>query len=604
MCGIFGVIYKDHRQGLGEILLEAGRRLTYRGYDSVGVAVFSWENTVLKKDVGEIEEVNQKYHFEKLEGFKGMVQLRWATFGPPSKENSQPHYDCSKKMVGAHNGNIVNTRELIKELEEKGHVFQGENDGEVVVHVVEEMYKKGNDLNRAIQESDKKLKGDYAYVLTMRDTSTMYCVKKYSSLYLGVGEDFVCCSSDLPSIIPLTKQIVPLYDGEYVEYTWEHYQIRKISSGEKVERKPQRRSLNIEQAQKGDFPHFMLKEINEQPDKAQAVIHYMNESDQAHKFCQNLKDENKIYLIGSGSSYNACVLGAHYLNKIARVEAIPVIAGSFKDFLGQAKRFQDAYILVSQSGETKDVISVLNVLEERKAKKIFAFVNVLGSSLQLRVNHYLPLLSDLEISVPATKTFINQAILFLCLSLKLARLKEISDEKIEKNLQNLPSLIRRVIDEARPRCQQMAALLAESPYLYYLGYGMSYGACLEAALKMKEVTYIPCEGMHSSEFKHGPLAIIKKEDWVLFLSTLEDVYMTLSHINEISCRGGKICTFSPPEDSLSLNSDQLIALPSSNPYFAPILGVVGAQQLAYYVSQEKGIDPDHPRNISKTLTVD
>lgn len=604
MCGIFGVIFKNHRPDLGKILLQAGRRLTYRGYDSVGMAVFSDENVELRKDVGEIEEVSQKYHFEELGGFKGIVQLRWATFGPPSKENSQPHYDCSHTLVGAHNGNIVNTRELIGELENRGHGFQGENDGEVVVHVVEEEYNKKNDLNLAVQEADKTLKGDYAYVITVRNASNMHCVKKYSSLYLGVGEDFICCSSDLPSILPLTNRIVPLYDGEYVKFAWDRYLIRKLSSGEKIERNPQKSSLNIEQARKGDYPHFMLKEINEQPDKAEALIQYMEESSQVQEFCQNLKEEPKIYLIGSGSSYNACVLGAYCLNKLARVEAIPVIAGSFKDLLGHTEHLQDAYILVSQSGETKDVLSVLNVLEERKVKKIFAVVNVLGSSLQLRVEKFLPLLSDLEISVPATKTFINQVILFLGLSLRLARSMGRADKKTEKDLLNLPSLIKKTLDETRTGCMRMAPLLVDSPYLYYLGYGMSYGGCLEAALKMKEITYIPCEGMYSSEFKHGPLAIIKKGDWVLFLSTPEDVSMTLSHINEVSCRGGKICTISYPQDSLSLNSDQLIGLPSSNHYLTPLLGVVVAQQLAYYVSQEKGIDPDHPRNISKTLTVD
>lgn len=604
MCGIFGIIFRDFREDLGKILLQAGRRLTYRGYDSVGMAAFDHGSIELKKDVGEIEEVNKKYNFEKLKGNKGIVQLRWATFGPPSKQNSQPHYDCSKNMVGAHNGNIVNTKELIKEFEGKGHLFQGENDGEVVVHVVEEGYKQEGDMNRAIQKADTILKGDYAYVAAVKKSDKMYCVKKYSSLFLGIGDDFICCSSDLPSIIQLTDLIVPIYDGEYIEYGWNTYQIRNLVTGEKVERSPKQYSLDIEQAQKGEFPHFMLKEIHEQPEKAQALINFLRESALVNEFCKELRGENRIYLIGSGSSYNACVLGAYYLNKIAGIEAIPIIAGSFREFLGHGELSKGVYILVSQSGETKDVVSVLNFLEENNVKKILAVVNVLGSSLHLRVKKFLPLLSNLEISVPATKTFTNQVIIFLYLAMKLTEIRVEKNVTLEEEFQKIPSLIRETLSLNLEKCCQLARALAGRERLYYLGYGINYGACLEAALKMKEITYIPCEGMYSSEFKHGPLAIIKEGDWVLFISTLEDSYMTLSHINEVSCRKGKICTLAPSDRSLSLNSDELIPLPTQDYFLSPLLAAIVSQQIAYYVSQEKGINPDQPRNISKTLTVD
>ncbi|UCC39346.1 MAG: glutamine--fructose-6-phosphate transaminase (isomerizing), partial [Candidatus Aminicenantes bacterium] len=567
------------------------------------MAAFSHNSIELRKDVGEIEEVNKKYNFKKLKGNKGIVQLRWATFGPPSKENSQPHFDCLKNSVGAHNGNIINTKELIRQYEKKGHAFQGENDGEVVVHVVEEGYKQKS-MTIAIQEADTVLKGDYAYVIAQKNSDKMFCVKKYSSLFLGIGKDFICCSSDLPSIIQFTDSIVPVYDGEYIEYTWNTYRIRKLSSGTEIERKPYKCSLDIEEAQKGEFPHFMLKEIHEQPEKAQALINFLKEPGQVDEFCRGLKDESRVYLIGSGSSYNACVLGAYYLNKISGIEAVPVVAGAFKEFLSHGDFSQGTYILVSQSGETKDVVSVLNFLEEKKAKKIFALVNVLGSSLQLRVKNYLPLLSNIEISVPATKTFTNQVITFLYLALRLGEIRDKKKAISEEELERIPSLIEKTLSLNSEKCQQIARFLVKNEYLYYLGFGISYGACLEAALKMKEITYIPCEGMYSSEFKHGPLSIIKERDWILFLSTLEDIHMTLSHINEVSCRLGKICTIAPPDDSLSLNSDELIPLPSQNYFIVPLLAVIVAQLLGYYMSQEKGINPDQPRNISKTLTVD
>ena len=604
MCGIFGIVFKSNREDLGSILLQAGRKLTYRGYDSVGMASFAGGSVDLRKDVGEIEEVNRKYNFGDLKGSKGIVQLRWATFGAPAKENSQPHFDCTKNMVGAHNGNIVNTKELIRDLGESGHVFQGDNDGEVVVHVVEESFKQTEDMKRAVQKADTILKGDYAYVITRKSSDRMFCVKKYSSLYLGVGEEFVCCSSDLPSIIPLTDRIVPIYDGEYIEFTWNSYKIRKLSSGERVERDTYRCSLNVEEAQKGEFPHFMLKEIHEQPQKSRALIDFLEKSSQANQFCEALSRESRIYLIGSGSSYNACVIGAYYLNNVPGVDAVPVIAGAFKEFHGRGDLPQGAYILVSQSGETKDVVSVLNYLEEKGAEKIFAVVNVLGSSLQLRVKNSLPLLSNIEISVPATKTFINQVIIFLYLMMRLSKAKGRAIPGLEEEIKNIPLMIEKALSQSIEKCQEMAPLLSEKSYLYYLGYGISLGACLEAALKMKEITYIPCEGIYSSEFKHGPLAIIERDDWVLFISTIEDSYMTLSHINEVSCRAGKICVISPPDDSLQLNSDVIIPVPTKNYFLSPLLAVIVAQLIAYFVSREKGIDPDQPRNISKTLTVD
>lgn len=700
MCGIFGIIFSENRKDLGQILLEAGRRLTYRGYDSVGVAVFAssappapTDRIILEKDVGEIEKVNRRYNFDTLTGYKGIIQLRWATFGAPSKANAQPHFDCTGRMVGAHNGNIVNTKELIQSFTKKGHIFLGENDGEVVVHAVEDcLHQVNSQANRqascqahdmamssAIQMAANILKGDYAYVVTAQNSDSMFCVKKYSSLYLGVGEGFVCCSSDLPSIIPLTRRIVSIYDGEYVEFGARDYIVRRLSTGEVVERRSHHVDLDVEQARKDPYPHFMLKEIYEQPEKALALLQFLRESSQTKTFIQSLyfalnpsqqvplqdpsalaavlpaslpvsplaaptanagsdlpkassaatpgdvpfassrsttpatfpsalptpsTPPSKLFLIGSGSSYNACVLGAFYLNKIAGIEAIPTIAGAFREYFGEVDLSRSACILVSQSGETKDVINVLNFLEDKAAPHIFALVNVLGSSLQLRVKHFLPLLSNMEISVPATKTFTNQVLIFLHLAVKLGGYRGRHIPGLEEEILRLPDLIHKTLESTDTACRHMAPLIAGKPYLYYLGYGINYGVCLEGALKMKEITYIPCEAMYSSEFKHGPLAIIDKDDWVIFMATREDTYMTLSHINEVSCRGGNILTISPSEESLRSSSREFIALPTDNYFLSPFLGTIVAQKLAYLVSQEKGINPDQPRNISKTLTVD
>lgn len=604
MCGIFGIIYKDRRRDLGSLLLSAGRRLTYRGYDSVGMGVFDGNRIELRKDVGKIEEVNRKLNFEELQGYKGIVQLRWATFGQPLPRNAQPHYDCRQRLVGAHNGNIVNTRELISFLTASGHRFRGENDGEVCVHAVEEALKTAPDLGRALEIADRMLQGDYAFCVTEVGSDLMYCVKKYSSLYLGVGEGFICCSSDLPSILPLTRKIVTIKDGEYVEFSADSYRIKSLATGREVEREPYECALDLEQAQKGSYPHFMLKEIHEQPDKARALLDYLEHKENTQEILNLLRKTSRVFLIGSGSSYNACTIGACYLNAIGRLEATPVVAGAFAEHYKHFNPEREAFILVSQSGETKDVINVLNLLEKKKARNIIALVNVLGSSLQLRVKHFLPLLTGVEISVPATKTFLNQVLTFLVLACQLAGVRGLKSPLSRQKLRSLPGLLTETLNQTPGPIKELARVLKGKKYLYYLGYGLSYGACLEGALKLKEVSYIPCEAMYSSEFKHGPLAIISPDDWVLFISTAEDARMSISHMNEVSCRYGKIALIGPDDSALRLNAHFLIPLVSDNYYFSPILSVVIAQLLAYYVSQELGLDPDQPRNISKTLTVD
>ncbi len=604
MCGIFGIIYQERHQDLGRILLEAGRRLTYRGYDSVGLATFDGQKADLRKDVGKIEEVAKKLHFEDMSGYKGIVQLRWATFGQPLPQNAQPHFDCLQRLIGAHNGNIVNTKELIRSLTAAGHTFRGENDGEVCVHAVEEAYKTTLSLGTALEKADQILLGDYAFCITELGSELMYCVKKYSSLYLGVGRDFICCSSDLPSILPLTRNIVSINDGEYVEFSASSYKIKNLFSGQEIERDPYECTLDIEQAQKGEYPHYMLKEIYEQPEKARSLLEYLGQEGNLTGVLNQLKKANRVFLIGSGSSYNACTIGAFYLNAIARMEAVPVIAGAFGEFYQNLDLKKEAFVLVSQSGETKDVINVLNILESQGAQNLTSLVNILGSSLQLRVSNYLPLMTNIEISVPATKTFLNQVITFLVLACELAGSKGIKPPLTQKDFRELPGLIQTILSESPGPTKELARILKNKKYLFYLGYGISYGACLEGALKLKEVSYIPCEAMYSSEFKHGPLAIISPDDWVVFISTSKDARMTISHMNEISCRYGKIALIGPKTESLIMNSHFLIPLASDNYFFIPILSTVVAQLLAYYLSQELGYDPDQPRNISKTLTVD
>jgi glucosamine--fructose-6-phosphate aminotransferase (isomerizing) len=605
MCGIFGVVYSQDHEDLGQILTQAAKSLTYRGYDSVGaVSVTVSGHADLRKDVGKVDVVSDKLKFVELCGNRGITQLRWATFGVPAQRNAQPHFDTHGKLVGAHNGNVVNTVHLIKELTAKGHVFRGENDGEVVVHVIEDSFNNHGDMDLAIREARKILKGDYAFVITALKGDKLYCAKMGSSLYMGIGKDFICCSSDLPSILNLTNRIVPLLDGEYVEFNNDTYEIKNINTGAKIDRDPIDSPFSPESASKGDFPFFMEKEIFEQPERAQALLNFLEESDDVKPFAQEVADCERVYLVGSGSSYNSCVIGSYYLNKLAGCSTFPVVAGSFIEHFGEGVRPNDLFILVSQSGETKDVINVLNMLTQKgMANNVLGVVNVLGSTLMMRSRRYLPLLSNLEIAVAATKTFINQCVLFLGLAIEVAKLKGMAGD-LPDIFKIVPKAIQDTIDKMNPQAKELAVKYKDCVDMYTLGYGVTYGSALEAAQKIKEISYAHCEGLYSAEFKHGPLAIVTEGYPVFYLTTVEDSHMTLSHINEVTCRWGHALTVAPYSELLKNNSTMFFELPYSDYSLVPILSVVFMQLFSYHLTVEKGYSPDYPRNCSKTITVD
>jgi len=609
MCGIFGIVFGTSNPDMGKILLEAGRRLVYRGYDSVGVGVMDGKKTDLRKDAGTIEQVSLDHQFTEIGGERGMIQLRWATFGRPSRRNAQPHYDCDEDMIGAHNGNIVNCTQLKNLYKSEGHKVRGWNDGEMVVHTVEKYYdENGGDLKAAIMRGDEDLHGDYAFVITTIHSNEMYAVKRGSSLYLGVGEDFICCSSDLPSILPLTKMILPLIDGECVRFDENKFEIFSIKDGKEIEREPKESDLDPETASKGGFDHFMLKEIYDQPKRAEMMLETLEESDFVDSFIERIAEARRTFIVACGSSLNAAITGSYFFNKFAGLPVIPVIAGQFIDNYGYSITDEDCVIFISQSGETKDVINGLNFLRKTEKGTLLGILNVLGSTLMLNTDVYLPLACDLEISVPATKTFTNQVILLYFVALKLGkltgRLSARRSRELTKELHTLPHLLERTIHHVKPKVEKLAKKLQGTQDCYCLGYGVCHGIALEGALKIKEITYVHCEGMYSSEFKHGPLSIVTEDYPIIFITTPEDTYMIVSHMNEVSCRKGRVIVISEDSKSLRMNSRHYIATPRAGPNLSPLINIIPIQLLAYFWATANGIDPDYPRNLSKTLTVD
>ncbi len=601
MCGIFGYV-TDHDEALGPILIDAGRRLSYRGYDTVGCATLAEGRPIdLRKDAGRMETVAQQLAFSELRGSRGILQLRWATFGAPSQVNAQPHLDSDGEMVGAHNGNVVNNVELRRQFMAEGLTVRSENDGESCVHAVERYVKRGQAMVEAIRSAYGDLQGDYAFVIGQQGQQALYAVKKGSGLVVGIGEGFTCLSSDLPSLLPLTRRIMRVEDGEIVSLWPDHIELHRVSDGAPVKRDPEIIVETMESAQKGGYAHFMLKEIHEQPHVAAELLHLLDRSEQAPRMLDAMAAAKTLYLVGCGTSYHACVAGAVFIARLAGKPAVPVLAPQFIAQYGPALQPGDVGIFVSQSGETKDVLNAIQVAQA-KGITILGLVNVIGSTLTRVSAAHLPLACGYEISVPATKTFTNQVLAFLYLALRLGG----GEAKV---LASLPDLIERTIAHTEAQLDGLEDDLAAWNDLYLLGYGLTYPMALEGALKLKEITYAHAEGMLSTEFKHGPLSAVTHGYPVVFVAGSEDTDLMISGVNEVTCRGGQALVIGPDDARLRANASRLVTLPDfSLPGLqaesAALLSILPLQLLAYRLSLKRGCDPDFPRNLSKTLTVD
>jgi glucosamine--fructose-6-phosphate aminotransferase (isomerizing) len=595
MCGIFGIV-TSKEQALGPLLIEAAQRLTYRGYDSVGVATLRGSAIDLRKDTGRVDDVARKYKIAEMTGSRGIAQLRWATFGEPSQVNAQPHLDSDGDMVGAHNGNVVNNFELRQQYISEGLTVRSQNDGETCVHAVERYINKGYEFLDAIRLAYGDLQGDYAFVIGRVDDNKLYAIKKGSGLVVGLGAGFTCLSSDLPSILPLTREIIRIQDDEIITLWADKVELRSVKDGKVILRNPELVTESMDAVKKGGYPHFMLKEIHEQPQVAREVLHLLAGSHELPRLLEKMRTARNLYFIGCGTSYHACLAGAVYFAQIAGRTVIPVLAPQFLAQYLPAVNHEDVGLFVSQSGETKDVLNALQAAENR-GMITFGLANVIGSTLTKATVCTLPLCCGYEISVPATKTFTNQLVTFLFLAYRLAG-------RDTTELDQIPDLMDRTLEMVAPQVAALAPEINKWNDMYCLGYGATYPIALEGALKLKEITYAHCEGMLSTEFKHGPLSAVTDGFPVLFVAPPEDVSLIVSGINEVTCRGGLAIAIGEEDSRLRANASRMLVLPKSIPSIAPLLAVLPLQMLSYHMSVARGYDPDFPRNLSKTLTVD
>ena len=589
MCGIIGYI---GRKKAAPILLQGLKHLEYRGYDSVGIAIFCHGSISIKKDVGKVDEVNSKLNFIELEGNLGMAHNRWATHGAVTTKNAHPHADCSGSIVVVHNGIIENYQTLKEQLILKGHVFKSETDTEIIPHLIEEEMRKGKKFVEAAKISLKKLEGSYALLVMHKDEDKLIAVRKRSPLVLGISDDEYFAASDIPAFIEHTKKVVYLSDYDFVILTPKNFKIFNLLRQKPVKRKIDTIDWDAEQAKKGEFEHFMMKEIAEQADTVQRAFQ------QDRRIIDNIVKEMKkakgIFLIACGSSYHACLAASYIFSEIAKYHVNVILASEFPHYEHFLTK-DTLVIAVSQSGETYDVLEAVRAAKKR-GSKVISIVNVMGSSLTRESDTFLMMHAGPEICVLSTKTYTSQLTLLSLLAYALAEKYEEGKKKLTYLWNVIYQLTSRTM---REKIKELAEILKDKEHVFCIGRGLQYATALEAALKIKEVSYVHAEAFAGGELKHGTIALIEKGTPCLVFVSEDNEKEILSNAIEIKSRGGYIIGISSKENEIF---DFWIKVPESNTENA-VLQIIPIQILAYQLAVLRGCDIDHPRNLAKAVTV-
>ncbi|MHA1581241.1 MAG: glutamine--fructose-6-phosphate transaminase (isomerizing) [Candidatus Baldrarchaeia archaeon] len=604
MCGIIGIVSNDRH--VASLLRECLKRLEYRGYDSVGITTIYNSTLHTKKDKGKIDEIHRKLNFDTLPGHIGIGHTRWATHGPPSKRNAHPHMDCTRKIAVVHNGIIENFLELRKQLEKKGHVFQSDTDTEVIPHLIEEYIATGYNLADAVQETLKQLKGSYAIaVIYAEEPDKIVCARKDSPLVIGVGEKAVYCASDIPAFLPMTNKVIFLNDGELAILTPYSLTVQNLE-GEVLTKEIKIINWTAEMAQKGGFPHFVLKEIHEQPRAIRDTLRTRQEY--VDVFVESIMKAKRIYFVAAGTSYHAGLTATYMFSKLAKTYSQAVIASEFPEFIGETLDEDTVIVAITQSGETADTLTAVRHAMKYGAK-ILAITNVLGSSITRLAHHTFYMQAGPEIGVVATKTFTTQLATLALITINLARqngaLTDMEAKQLFEELYQIPAKVKEIIETHEER----AKTLAEKCYLknnfYFLGRGISTATALEGALKLKEISYIHAEGYPAGESKHGPIALIEPGYPCVFIAPMDETHKhIIGNIMEMKARGAEIIAVIDKSDQdVPQLADTAFKMPSTPAIFTPITYIIPLQLFAYYVAVKRRVDPDKPRNLAKSVTV-
>lgn len=608
MCGIVG--YVGEREAI-EVLVNGLSKLEYRGYDSAGVAVIEDKQIKVKKCKGRLKNLEAKLKEKPLMGNIGIGHTRWATHGEPSDINSHPHSNETITISVVHNGIIENYAQLKQWLKDKGYKFSSETDTEVIPNLLDYYY--AGDLLDAVIKVTSKLEGSYAIgVMCNNEPDKVVAVRKDSSLIVGVGKDEYFIASDIPAILNYTRDIYYLDDKEFVVLDKKGVNIYS-EDREVINKDISHITWSVDAAEKDGYEDFMLKEIHEQPKairdtmKSRIVLNNPINLDDIKLTKEDLDKIDRIYIVACGTAYNAGIIGKNVIEKLARISVETDIASEFR-YKDPIITKDTLVIVLSQSGETADTLAVLRDSKAKGARTI-AVTNVVGSSIAREAHNVLYTWAGPEIAVASTKAYVTQLIILYSIALHLADLREtISNEEIEKiktEMLLLPDKVQRILDN-KEEIQKFASKHYNEKDMYFLGRGMDYGVAMEAALKLKEISYIHSEAYAGGELKHGTIALIEKGIVVVALFTQEKlVDKMVSNIQEVLTRGVEVLGVMCEKDSYNKELiESKIIIPDTLDILTPVLSVVPLQLFAYYVSKARGLDVDKPRNLAKSVTVE
>ena len=583
MCSIIGYSGKN---SAAPILVKGLQKMEYRGYDSVGIATESENKIVVKKGVGRVVEVNNAVQLDKLPGNIGIGHTRWATHGKVTEKNAHPHSSNSGKIAIVHNGIVENFEELKSDLQNKGYEFQSETDTEVIANLIQLNLDETSDVKQSIIKTVNQIKGHYSFVVIF-DDGTLAAARFHEPLIVGVGKNGNYLSSDVLGFIENTDDAIYVDNEDFViindsgihifdfDGTPVKYQITKVSK-------------EFADVYKGDYAHFTIKEISEQPDTILRAV----DNNQIQQLVDNIKQAKILYITGSGTSYNAAEIAKYLMSKFAKIK-INTLISSELPFSPNEIEPDSTLITISQSGESADVLEAVKIAKESNAK-ILSIVNLLNSSLSQQSSLAIGLNCGPEIGVAATKSFTSQ----------LAILYKITDQLcngcVNPDWKKVSDAISQVLSN-NLKIKELAKNLKEITDIYVLGRGIHLPIAREAALKLKELSYIHAEGIPGGELKHGPLALMDSNVYVIIINPRDSTYNdTLNSANEIKARGAKIIGISDKKNDVY---DHWIEIPSVDEALYPMVEIVPIQLLAYYSALEKKTDPDYPRNLAKSVTV-
>jgi glucosamine--fructose-6-phosphate aminotransferase (isomerizing) len=625
MCGIVG--YVGSRDA-SPILLDGLRRLEYRGYDSAGIAILAPNGKIeIRKSEGKLKKLVEALDGRAPSGHLGLGHTRWATHGAPNDTNAHPHTDCTGRLAVVHNGIIENYAELRDALRDRGHAFITETDTEVLAHLIEdELHARPSSqsvslegdggesrplaLVEAVQRALKQVRGTYGIgVIDLTNPDLLIGARHFSPLVVGMGSGENFIASDIPALLPHTKRVVLIEDGEIAALTRDTVHLYTLD-GDSVERDPLEVTWDVQSAEKGGYPHFFLKEIHEQPAAlANALRGRVDERGVsiAELDALDLARVNRVVLLACGSSYHAALVGKRVIEQWARVPTEALIASEFR-YASPVIDDKTLAILITQSGETADTIASMRLAESAGAQTL-ALTNTIGSSITRGVTTTVNLQVGPEIGVVASKTFSAQVLLLELIALDWARRRGTLDaariEELAQQFARLPDLVEGALGTDH-QMQHLATKILSRKSCFFFGRGFGYPTALEGALKLKEISYLHAEGYPAGELKHGPIAMLDPEIPVIAIAThsatLEKV---VSNIQEVRARKAPVIALaSEGNDALAVHADDVVYLPHALEELSPVVATVPLQLLAYHVAIARGCDVDQPRNLAKSVTVE